>query len=139
MRETDVEVIRSRCAFAMASPNSPESMVGPWGSFCALGQGDGVGQSGLQLSPTLGREHLILGSLTCFPLGCFCLRPTPGLLALTVSLCFLAWGGGGWTPPQEALMGPVLPTLESSVNLSHCFQGEYMEPSLGSVPSLATF
>lgn len=40
MRETDVEVIRSRCAFAMASPNSPESVAGPRGSFCALGQGD---------------------------------------------------------------------------------------------------
>jgi hypothetical protein len=67
VRETDVEVIRSRCAFAMASPNSLESVAGPRGSFCALGQGDGVGQSEFQLSPTLGREHLVLGS----PYLCF--------------------------------------------------------------------
>lgn len=97
MRETDVEVIRSRCAFAMASLNSPKSVAGPRGSFCALGQGDG--QRGLQLSPTLGREPLILGSLYLFSIGMFCLRPNPVLLAHV----FLLPGGvgGGWAPYQE--------------------------------------
>lgn len=83
MRETDVEVIRSRCAFAMASPNSPESVAVPRGSFCALGQGDGVsGQSGHQLSPTQGREHLILDSRVLFSIGTFCLCPIPVPLAI---------------------------------------------------------
>lgn len=80
MRETDVEVIRSRCAFAMASPNSQESVAGPRGSFCALGQGDGVsGQSGRHTRE--GASDFWLSCLVS-PIGIFCLCPPPVPLAV---------------------------------------------------------
>lgn len=94
MRETDVEVIRSRCAFAMASPNSPESVAGPRGSFCALGQGDGVSRhSGHQLSPTRGRERLILDS-SCLVFHWDVLSVShPSSSCCTVNPCFPdSWG-----------------------------------------------